>query len=114
MGAPPPLNLSYTNTGLFGVIMTAPDSKLNGLLWYAMPSLVRLAHSISNKELACVKLGLKAWICSSYDNNIVSGDTMASQIQTIRRVMPLAKALARVNALTMANVKATAGKVINN
>ncbi len=32
--APPPPTLSYTNmgAGLFGVIMTMPDSKLNNLL----------------------------------------------------------------------------------
>ncbi len=39
---------------------------------------------------------------------------MAAQIQTIGRVMPLAEALARVDALTMADVKATAGEVIND
>ena len=49
--APPPPTLSYTNAGagLF-VIMTTPDRKLNDLLWYAMPNLVRLAHSISDEE----------------------------------------------------------------
>ena len=39
---------------------------------------------------------------------------MAAQIQTIRRLMPLAEALARVDALTMADVKATAGEMIND
>ena len=45
-------NLSYTDAGLFGVIMTAPDNKLDDLLWYVMPNLVRLAHGISDEELA--------------------------------------------------------------
>jgi hypothetical protein len=100
--------------GLF-VIMTTPDSKLDDLLWYAMPNLVRLAHSISNKELTrATKLALKALICSSYDCDVVSGETMAAQIQTIGRVMPLAEALARVDALIMADVKATVGEAINN
>ena len=53
LAAPPPPTLFYTNVGagLFNVIMTTPDSKLDDLLWYAMPNLVRLAHSISNEEL---------------------------------------------------------------
>jgi hypothetical protein len=63
--------------------MTTPDSKLNSLLWYAMPNLVHLAHGISNTELACVKLMLKASICSSYDGDVMSGETMAAHIQTI-------------------------------
>ncbi len=80
-----------------------------------MSNLVRLAHSISNEELPCAtKLALKASICSSYDCDVVSGETMAAQIQTIGCVMPLAEALARVNALTMADVKAMAGEVIND
>jgi predicted Zn-dependent peptidase len=79
-----------------------------------MPNLVRLAHGISDKELSCAKLALKASICSSYDSNVVLGETMAVQIQMIGRVMPLAEALARVDALTMADVKATARKVIND
>jgi hypothetical protein len=46
--AGPPLpTLSYTNVGLFGMIMTTLDSKLDDLLWYAMPNLVHLAHGIS-------------------------------------------------------------------
>ncbi len=60
------------------------------------------------------KLALKALVCSSYDCNVVSGETIAAQIQTIRRVMPLAEALARVDALTMADVKATVGEVVND
>jgi hypothetical protein len=40
--APLPLKLFYTNAGLFGVIITVLDSKLDDLLWYAMPNLVHL------------------------------------------------------------------------
>jgi processing peptidase subunit beta len=39
---------------------------------------------------------------------------MAVQILTIGCVMPLAEALARVDALTMADVKATAGDVMTD
>ena len=107
-------NLSYSDAGLFGVIMTAPDNKLDDLLWYVMPNLVRLAHGISDEELARAKLALKASICSAYDGDIVSGETTASQIQTIGRFMSLAEALTRVDALTMADLKTTAGEVIND
>ena len=94
--------------------MITPDSKLDDLLWYVMPNLVCLAHSISDEELARAKLALKGTSCSSYDGDVASGKTMAAQIQMIGRIMPLVEALARVNALTMADVKAMAGEVINN
>jgi processing peptidase subunit beta len=94
--------------------MTARESKLDDFLRYVMPNLVRLTLCIRDKELACAKIALKALICSSYDSNIVLGKAMSTEIQTIRHVMPLAEALARVDALTMANVKAMAGEVIND
>ena len=65
-------------------------------------------------DVVPVRIALKASICSSYDCDIVSGETMAAHIQTIGGVMPLVEALARVDGLTMANVKVTAGKVIND
>ena len=105
LAAPPPLTLSFTNVGLFGMIMTTPDSKLDNLLWYIMPNLIRLAYGISNEELARAKLVLKVSICSLYDGNVKLGETMATEIQTIGHVVPLAEALARVATLTMTNVK---------
>ena len=42
------------------------------------------------------KLALKALICSLYDGDVVLGETMAAQIQTIGRIMPLAEVLARL------------------
>ena len=94
--------------------MTTPDSKLGNLLWYAMPNLVCLPHCISNEKLAHVKLTLKAPICSSYGGDIVLGETMVLQIQTVGCVTPLVEALTRVGALAMANVKAMTSKVIND
>ena len=61
-----------------------------------------------------MKLVLKALICSLFNGSVVLGEMMAAQIQTIGPVMPLVKALAMVDAPTMADVKAPAGKVINN
>jgi len=107
-------NLSYSDAGLFGIIATAPDNKLDDLLWYVMPSMVRLAHGISDEELARAKLVLKSSILSSYDGDIVFGETMAAQISTVGRVMSLAESLARVDALDMADVKSAASEVIND
>eukprot|EP00804_Cyclotella_cryptica_P026189 CCRYP_009779-RA/>CCRYP_009779-RA protein AED:0.11 eAED:0.11 QI:863/1/1/1/1/1/3/184/297 len=107
-------NLSYSDTGLFGVVATAPDNMLDDLMWNVMPNLVRLAHGVSEEEMARAKLALKAQILSSMDGEIAAGEEMARQIQTIGRVMPLAEAMARVDALTMDDVKAAANEVIND
>lgn len=107
-------NLSYTDAGLFGIVATAPDNKLDDLLWYVMPSMVRLAHGISDEELARAKLVLKSSILSSYDGDVVLGETMAAQFSTVGRIISLAESLARVDALDMADVKSAASEVIND
>ena len=76
--------------------------------------MVRLAHGISDKELARAKLVLKSSILSLYDGDVVLGETMAAQILMVGRVMMLAKLLARVDALDMADVKSVASEVIND
>jgi processing peptidase subunit beta len=107
-------NLSYSDTGLFGMVATSPDNKLDDLLWYVMPNFVRLAHGISDEEFARAKVTLKTRLLSSFDGDIALGEGIAQQIQTIGRVMPLAEMIARVDALTMDDVKAAANDVIND
>ena len=107
-------NLNYSDAGLFGIVATAPDNKLDDLLWYVMPNMVRLAHGISDEEFARSKVALKTQILSAYDGDIVVGEEMAKQIQTIGRVMPLVEMMERVDALTIDDVKAAANDVIND
>ena len=107
-------NLSYSDTGLFGVVATAPDNKLDDLLWYVMPNMVRLAHGVSDEEFARAKIALKTQILGAYDGDAVVVGEIARQLQTTGRVMSLAEMIARVDALTMDDVKAAANEVIND
>ena len=96
------------------MVATAPDNQLDDLMWNVMPSMVRLAHLFSEEEFVRAKLVLKKQILASMDGDIAAGEEMARQLQTIGRVMPLAETLARVDALTMEDVKAAANEVIND
>lgn len=96
------------------MVATAPDNQLDDLIWNVLPSMVRLAHVFSEEEFTRAKLVLKGQILASMDGDIAAGEEMARQLQTIGRVMPLAEALARVDALTMDDVKAAANEVIND
>ena len=107
-------NLHYSDTGLFGIVATAPDNKLNDLLWYVMPNLVRLAHGVSDEELARARLLLRTRILAEYGASLAHGEGIAQQLQTVGRVVPLAEMVARVDALTMEDVKAAADAVIND
>jgi processing peptidase subunit beta len=107
-------SLSYSDTGLFGMVATAPDNKLDDLMWYVMPNFVRLAHGVSDEEFARAKVTLKTQILASWDGDVATGVQMAQQIGSIGRVMSLNEMMARVDALTMADVKAAASDVIND
>jgi len=107
-------SLNYSDSGLFGMVATAPDNKLDDLLWYVMPNFVRLAHGVSDEEFARAKVTLKTQILASYDGDIAAGEQMAQQIATVGRVISLTEMLAKVDALTMDDVKAAAGEVIND
>mmetsp|Transcript_8502 Transcript_8502/g.13437 ORF Transcript_8502/g.13437 Transcript_8502/m.13437 type:complete len:442 (-) Transcript_8502:385-1710(-) len=107
-------NLSYSDTGLFGIVATAPDNKLDDMLWYVMPNMVRLAHGVSDEEFARSKIALRTQMLSAFDGDIAVGEQTAQQIQTIGRIMPLAEMVARVDALTMDDVKSAADEVIND
>jgi processing peptidase subunit beta len=109
-----PFNLHYNDTGLFGIVATAPDNMLDDLMWNVMPNMVRLAHGVSDEEFSRAKLALKTQILSSMDGDIAKGQEMARQLQTIGRVMSLAEAMGRVDALTMDDVKMAANDVVND
>lgn len=107
-------SLNYSDTGLFGVVLTAPDNKLDDTMWYLMPNLVRLAHGVSDEEMSRAKAALKRSVLQSYDGDAVSGVGIARQLQTVGRTISLAEMMARVEALTVDDVKAAGMEVIND
>jgi processing peptidase subunit beta len=96
------------------MVATAPDNKLDDLLWYVMPNFVRLAHGVSDEEFARAKVTLKTQILASWDGDVATGEQMAQQITSFGRVMSLNEMMARVDALTMDDIKAAANEVIND
>jgi len=107
-------NFSYSDTGLFGIVTTAPDNKLDDLLWYVMPNLVRLAHGISDEEFVRAKLALKTQIFMMFDGDIAAGEEAARQLQVLGRTLSMTEMVTRVDALTMEDLKKTASEVIND
>jgi processing peptidase subunit beta len=96
------------------MVATAPDNKLDDLLWYVMPNFVRLAHGVSDEEFARAKVTLKTQILASWDGDVATGEQMARQITSFGRIMSLNEMMARVDALTMDDIKAAANEVIND
>jgi len=107
-------NTCYKDTGLFGIYAVAPDNKLDDLMWYVMGNLVRMVHNPSVEELERAKVNLKATMLMGLDGNSNVAEDIGRQLLTYGRRMTPAEIFSRIDAITVGDIKATAGKVIND
>ena len=107
-------NTNYKDTGLFGVYLTAPDNKLDDLMWYTMNNLLRLVHKVSDEELARAKTQLKASLLMSLNGHSAMAEDIGRQMLTYGRRMTPLELFTRIDAITKEDVHATASKVIND
>lgn len=107
-------NTCYKDTGLFGIYAVAPDNKLDDLFWYLMNNLVRMAHNPSDEEVERAKVNLKATMLMGLDGNSNVAEDIGRQMLTYGRRMTPAEIFSRIDAITVSDIKATAGEVIND
>jgi mitochondrial-processing peptidase subunit beta len=107
-------NTCYNDTGLFGVYIVAPDNKLDDVMWYTLDNLVRLAHNVSDEEVARAKTQLKANVLLQLDSLPNVAEDIGRQVLTYGRRMSNAELFARIDALSTEDIKKTANKVIND
>jgi len=107
-------NTCYKDTGLFGVYAVAEDNKLDDLMWYITSNLVRLVHKTSDEEVERAKTQLKAAMLMGLDGNAQVAEDIGRQLLTYGRRMTPAEIFSRIDAITTDDVKATAGRVIND
>lgn len=107
-------NTCYKDTGLFGIYAVAPDNKLDDLMWYVMNNLVRLVHTPSDEEVERAKVNLKATMLMGLDGHSNVAEDIGRQLLTYGRRMTPAEIFSRIDAVTTADIKATAAKFIND
>jgi len=107
-------NTCYKDTGLFGIYAVAPDNKLDDLLWYVMGNLVRMVHKPSEEEVERAKVNLKATMLMGLDGNSNVAEDIGRQLLTYGRRMTPAEIFSRIDSISVDDIKATAGKVIND
>lgn len=107
-------NTSYKDTGLFGIYLVCPDNKLDDAMFYTLDNLVRLCHNVTDQEVERAKTQLKANMLMQLDSYSQTAEDIGRQILTYGRRMSNAELFSRIDALTTADVKATANRFIND
>lgn len=107
-------NTAYKDTGLFGVYMVCPDVKADDLMWHVMNNLVRLVHAPSEEEVQRAKMHLKASMLMGLDGHSNVAEDIGRQLLTYGRRMTPAEMFHRIDSVTVADIRATAAKFIND
>lgn len=107
-------NTCYKDTGLFGIYLVAPDNKLDDAMFHTLDHFVRLCHNVSDEEVVRAKTQLKANMLMQLDSFSSIAEDIGRQMLTYGRRMTSAELFARIDAITPADIKATANKFIND
>lgn len=107
-------NTTYKDSGLFGVYAVAEPTKLWELMATVMYETVRLAHNVTEDEVARARTQLKAALLGSLDGSTAVCEDIGRQMLTYGRRMTPAEILARIDAVDAAAVKAAADAYVND
>jgi len=107
-------NTCYKDTGLFGVYCVCPDNKVDDLAWTVMNNLCRMIYCPSSEELERAKLGLKATMLMGLDGHSNVAEDIGRQLLVYGRRMTPAEIFSRIDAITIDDIRTTAGKFIRD
>jgi len=83
-------------------------------MWTVTNNMVRLVHNVSDEEMERAKTNLKATMLMGLDGNSNIAEDIGRQMLTYGRRMTPAEIFSRIDAVSAADVKATAAKFIND
>uniref|UniRef100_A0A6U4JTZ3 Peptidase M16 C-terminal domain-containing protein n=1 Tax=Phaeomonas parva TaxID=124430 RepID=A0A6U4JTZ3_9STRA len=104
----------YKDTGLFGIYGQMPDCRNEEFMYYATMNLTRLCHRLTDTETEFAKAALKSKLLAAQDGDAALCNTMGEQMLALGRRVSLAEMVARVDALTTAELKKAAFDVLSD
>ncbi len=99
--------------GLFGIYAGTGESEAAELMPVTLEELAKVQHNISAAELNRARAQLKAGLLMSLESTGSRCEQIARQFQIFGRVIPAAETVAKIEAVTEADIRTVAAKIFS-
>ena len=101
----------YMDGGLFGIYAGTGESEAEELVPVTLEELRKVQHHVTEAELGRARAQVKASLLMSLESTGSRCEQLARQIQVFGRVIPTAETVAKINAVTVADVQRAASRL---
>ena len=105
-------NTTYTDTGLFGLYITADPNELDDVIVDSMEELVRNCFKVDEVNLHNAKAALKTSLLAQLDGPTGIAEEIGRQLLVYGRRIPMAEWFARIDAVDAEAIKRVSNKYI--
>ncbi|MGH7041645.1 MAG: M16 family metallopeptidase [Acetobacteraceae bacterium] len=100
----------FMDGGLFGIYAGTGESEAAELMPVTLEELRKVQHGVTEPELARARAQVKASLLMSLESTGSRCEQLARQLQVFGRVVPTAETVAKLNAVTVADVERAAAQ----
>ena len=101
----------YLDSGVFGIYAGTGEQEAAELIPVTLEELRKVQHEVSEKELARARAQVKASVLMSLESTGSRCEQLARQLQVFGRVIPTSETVAKINAVTIDDVRRAAAKL---
>ena len=101
----------FLDSGLFGIYAGTGESEAEELVPITLEELRKVSHEVTEAELARARAQVKASLLMSLESTGSRCEQLARQLQVFDRVVPTAETVAKLNAVTTADVSRAAARL---
>jgi predicted Zn-dependent peptidase len=104
----------YSDTGLFGVYFGAGDKTVGDAMTVTLDCLLASIDDLGEEEVARARAQLKVSLLTAMESSGARADQMARHLLAYGRLIPAAEIIARVDAITVADVRAIGRRILSS